>query len=179
MKRSEAAALARAALARKRPSLRDRFWSKVDQRADSECWPWTAAVRKSDEGYGAFWLDGRHQPASRVAYLLSKGSIGEGLVVCHACDNPPCCNPDHLFLGTPLDNDRDKVRKHRQPFGEKNGFHKLTTSDVATIRNEGVKINRRNTSAQKPVSYRSIAEKFGVSECHVGAIIRNERRVLG
>jgi len=108
MTRTEAIKIARAAKLAKQPPLLERFWSKVSIKGDDECWPWTAAPRRKDEGYGAFWLNRRHQPSNRVAWMLTHGKIEEGLVVCHKCDNPPCCNPSHLFLGTPLDNDRDR-----------------------------------------------------------------------
>ena len=119
MNRQEAAAIARAAKAKKAPPLLERFWSKVDRRSAGECWPWTAAVRRKDEGYGAFYLDRRHQPASKVAWLLTFGAIDPGLVVCHRCDNPRCCNPQHLFVGTPMQNDADRVAKGRQCRGSK------------------------------------------------------------
>lgn len=152
MSRARAAAIARAAKAAKQPPLPERFWSKVDRSLSDGCWPWTASVRRKDEGYGAFWLDGRHRPAHRVAWELTFGQIPEGLVVCHRCDNPPCCNPEHLFLGTPLENNDDKVAKRRHPIGERHHKAILTTADVLEIR-----------EARKFRGYRAaLAEKFGV-----------------
>lgn len=87
-----------------------RFWSKVDVRGLTECWPWKASI--STWGYGSFWLDGRNINASQAAYLFGKGPT-DGLSVLHRCDNPPCCNPGHLFLGTQGDNVRDCQRKGR------------------------------------------------------------------
>jgi hypothetical protein len=89
---------------------RDLFWSWVDIGAADECWPWKLWV--SNKGYGMFVSLGRTQTASRVAWFLSNGINPDG-VVCHSCDNPICCNPAHLFLGTQSDNIRDCVRKGR------------------------------------------------------------------
>lgn len=153
MSRADGAAKARAAKAAKQPSLPERFWSKVDRLHGDGCWPWTACVRNKDEGYGAFWLCGRHRPAHRIAWELTNGPITDPeMVVCHRCDNPPCCNPAHLFLGTALENNNDKVAKRRHPTGERHHFAILTAEEVAEIR-----------AAPKYRGYRlPLAEKFGV-----------------
>lgn len=97
------------------------FWSRVDRRADDECWPWRGGKLK--DGYGGFYLDGHTIGAHRAAWILTFGEIAQGLLVCHTCDNPPCCNPHHLFLGTDGDNQRDSVAKGRHffaPRGDEN-----------------------------------------------------------
>jgi hypothetical protein len=87
----------------------DRFWEKVDKSGD--CWLWTG--HRGCKGYGAAWAEGRHQAAHRVSWELAFGAIPDGLHVLHHCDNPPCVNPDHLWLGTNSDNQRDCVAKGR------------------------------------------------------------------
>jgi hypothetical protein len=112
----------------------ERFWSKVTRAKPSECWEWNSA--KDEKGYGLFWLEGQSRRAHPLAYMDKNGDIPEGMQVLHSCDNPPCCNPRHLFLGTNDDNVGDKVRKGRQArnAGERCGTSKLTERDVKEIR---------------------------------------------
>ena len=118
-------------------TLAQRFWSKVDPAPSSCCWEWTAG--KTTTGYGKFRLNNRDLRANRVAYTLAKGEIPEGLVVRHTCDNPACCNPDHLILGTQSDNMKDMVKRKRQhnnqPQGEQHSKAKLTAKQVMEIYN--------------------------------------------
>jgi hypothetical protein len=83
-----------------------RFWSKVDIAGDDECWFWTGCTHDS---YGVFSRIKTH----RIAWTLSNGPIPTGMLVCHSCDNPPCCNPKHLWSGTQEDNEADKISKGR------------------------------------------------------------------
>ena len=134
--------------------LAHRFWEKV--RVSTGCWLWGAS--RDTKGYGSIGLFGRGTlaRASRVAWLLSNGPIPAGQHVLHSCDNPPCVNPDHLFLGTNLDNAADMLAKGREAHlsGERNGRARLTRGQVAEIR------HARAVGA----GYRALAEQYGVSE---------------
>lgn len=119
-----------------RRSLADRFWEKVDVRGPDECWPWLASTNPN--GYGQI-IDVGHGPmlkAHRVCWTLCFGPIPAGMGVLHHCDNPPCCNPRDLFLGTQPDNIADMVAKGRQnggpPLGIRNNA-KLTEAQAAEI----------------------------------------------
>lgn len=155
------------------PTLARRFWLKVDRRGDDECWPWTAY--RSKKGYGHIKVGGKRGSviaAHRVAYELKLGDIPPGMLVCHSCDNPPCCNPAHLWVGTNDDNMADMARKGRaragrQPNDEErargvgNGNAKLTDADVLSIRRDG-----RTQEA--------IARDYGVDRTLVGYIQRRK-----
>lgn len=100
---------------RKRRSLAERFWAKVNK--TDGCWLWTGC--KDPKGYGYIGTGGRRGPtksAHRVSYELEHGEVPEGLHVLHDCDTPSCVRPSHLFAGTPLDNTRDMMRKGRARF---------------------------------------------------------------
>jgi hypothetical protein len=113
------------------------FWSYIDRRGPTECWPWTGYRRGNK--YGLFYVGRGKQRrlyvASRLAYYISSGWFDPGeMLVCHHCDNPPCCNPAHFFLGTAKDNRDDMVGKLRHPHGDNVWWRKLSSSDVLTIK---------------------------------------------
>lgn len=161
-------------------TIEERFWSKVDKSGGpNTCWPWTAG--KCTGGYGSFRLSSTHgDRAHRVAYMLSIGPIPNGKIVCHSCDNPPCCNPKHFWIGTNADNVADRVSKgrssggrasgsangaHRHPEcfrGTRNGQAKLTEADVIAIRIAG----------NKGQIQRRIAEQFKVSPALICMILQ-------
>lgn len=141
------------------PTLEKRFWDKVDRRGPDDCWEWQASVRGF--GYGQFWLSGTHVAAHRVAYELEVGEIPAGLVVRHRCDNPKCCNPAHLELGTHKQNSADMVERGRQnsPVGERHGSCKLTEQQVLEIR-----------ASNEPQHV--LAARYGVTQTRISAIRR-------
>lgn len=98
--------------------------------------------------------------AHRLAARYAFGALADGVHVCHHCDNPRCCNPAHLFLGTAGDNNRDCHRKHRNP-----GNRKLTAQQVAEI---------RQRYATTRATQRQLAADYGITQPQVGHIVRGE-----
>lgn len=144
-----------------RESTESRFWAKVDRRGPDECWPWTGAIDRG--GYGRFQLDGSCTAAHRTAWVIENGPIPTGVghhgtCVCHRCDNRPCCNPRHLFLGSISENVADMTAKGRNARGE-SATSKLTAEKVVEI--------RKSTGKQKDT-----ASIFGISQPHVSSIMR-------
>ena len=92
------------------------FWSHYDE-DENGCWHWRGG--KNKRGQGVVRHVGKNWVTSRLAWTLTYGPIPEGMFVCHSCDNPPCINPNHLFIGTPRDNVLDMVSKGRKVNREK------------------------------------------------------------
>jgi DNA-binding CsgD family transcriptional regulator len=135
--------------------LRSRvFWSRI--RRTTTCWLWQGGQFVS--GYGQFSINGRGYLAHRVAFARTKG-CPDGQCVCHSCDNRLCCNPDHLFLGTIADNNRDMVSKgrDRKACGASAGKAKLTEAEVHGIR-------KSNESS------RQLGRRLGVSHTTINQI---------
>lgn len=113
--------------------LADRFWSKVDRSGGLDaCWPFTGYC--DPLGYGRINVKGVPLKASRVAYALAHGGIPDGAIIRHSCDNPPCCNPEHLAPGSQADNTRDKVERGRQTRGELCHLARVAETDVIRMR---------------------------------------------
>lgn len=132
------------------------FWDKMDKSGD--CWLWTS--NRLTNGYGQFTIKGRSKSpilTHRFAYELTYGPIPKGMHVCHKCDVKLCCNPDHLFLGTPADNANDCVRKGRR-------VCKLTMEQIENIYRE---------YQESDIPFAALARKYGVS---YPTIIRHVRR---
>lgn len=108
------------------------FWNRVGQPTERGCREWQGA--RSSSGYGTFRVDGRTVAAHRHAYELTHGRLSPGAEACHTCDNPPCCEPSHLFAGSKRDNQLDKVAKDRHVKGERDANAKLTDAAVRAIR---------------------------------------------
>jgi len=145
-------------------TVEQRFWSKVDKRDPDECWEWTGS-RRAGEGHGQFWNAGRAVRAHRFAWEATHGPIpnGEGwhgMCVCHRCDNPPCVNPAHLFLGTHAENLADAAAKGRTMRGERHIHHRLTAEQVLDV-------IRRHEAGE---SQRSIARSLGLHHSSIARI---------
>ncbi len=156
-----------------------RFWDKVDKQGPEGCWVFTGS--RNSDGYGSFNARPTTDRAHRAAWILTYGEIPESMSVLHRCDNPPCCNPNHLFLGTHLDNVRDRhlkgrsrgprpgenvATKHPEYFrGERNGRAKVNWGIVSAIR-----------EAYGTGKYRQVdlAKRYGLVQTQVSRIIRNE-----
>lgn len=171
-----------------------RFWSKIHRSTNIECWEWTAY--RTPDGYGRIKVSGRMLLAHRVAWMFEFGPIPEGLCVCHRCDNPKCCNPHRLFLGTQLDNMRDATRKGRTlpnrrrgenhpwhlrpeliPRGDRAGARKHPERVVRGERCHSAKLTepdvvliRKLASSGVPIS--DLAHQFGIAKVNVRKVVQ-------
>jgi hypothetical protein len=141
--------------------VNERFWGKVNMGNVDECWEWQAL--RQYQGYGQFRLSQprRQVQAHRFAWELTNGPIPDGIMVCHKCDNPPCCNPGHLFLGTHMDNMADMVTKGHLK-GINNPRAILTPRDVLDI---------RNACLNECVTRKDMARAYRVSKSTIDAIM--------
>jgi hypothetical protein len=146
--------------------LSERLNAKLDKSGD--CWTWQGATNHG--GYGCIGRGGQGGEtllAHRAMWELVHGPVPASLHVLHSCDNPPCCNPDHLHLGTPADNARERTARGRNPLnrGEDGSAAKLTESKVLHIRTKYATTN---------TSYAKLARQFHVSKACIGRIVRRE-----
>jgi len=140
----------------------DRFWARITK---ATCWEWTGAL--NEKGYGLVGVDGRTPKAHRVAWELTHGPIPDDACVLHRCDNPACCNPDHLFLGSRADNNADMLAKGRHrsrvdtrtPLdqclyarGEDHHKAKMTVDTVRALR----------ADRERGLSYSELGAKYGI-----------------
>jgi hypothetical protein len=142
-----------------------RFWSKVDKRSPTECWPWLGC--RCSKGYGRLGIRGLNLRAPRVAWMIAfDRNIPEGLIVLHRCDTPACVNPSHLAIGTIRDNALDaKLRgrlRSKGTRGEQHGRTKLTDDIIRSIRSSGER-------------HSVIASRYGLNRSTVSKIKRGER----
>jgi hypothetical protein len=127
------------------------FWQRM--RKNGSCLEWTGATEFGGYGHAAY--KGKIQKTSRIAYQLIHGPIPVGMCVLHRCDNPLCCNPEHLFLGTIADNNRDKEMKNR-------GNHAKGTRHARAKLTEGLVLELRQRYSGGESSYKKLAEEYDV-----------------
>jgi hypothetical protein len=174
-----------------------RFWSKVDKSGgDDACWTWTASCNQ--HGYGRIKWRNKLVQSHRLAWQLKHGDIPEGLFVCHHCDNPKCCNPKHLFLGTNKDNQADMHRKgrgirarglfngsythpERRARGERHWSRLYPDKMPKGERNSQAKLTDddvrriRTLYASGGITQRQLAVQFGVDQQVIWAIVNRKR----
>lgn len=135
-----------------------RLWEKVDRSGGPDsCWPWRGA--RNDNGYGIIRVRGRNLRTHRLALGLELALAREPFVL-HSCDNPPCCNPAHLSVGTQADNVHDMLSKGRRRY-----VTRLSAAQVAGIRDAA-----RNGATQG-----AIASEYGLSQSYVSMIVSGAR----
>lgn len=172
----------------------ERFWARVDRRGGpGACWPWTGYLTWN--GYGRVRADGGRYGSHRLAYLLSSGTVPDGMSVCHRCDNPSCCNPAHMWLGTQSENmadmtakgrraimegDQNGSRRHpdRRAYGDRNGTRKFPERLARGASRPGAKLTDEKVRAilaecgSGRLSQVEAARRFGVSRSLVGLVVR-------
>jgi len=137
------------------------FWFWVNVKNKDECWLWLGKLNQW--GYGRFYKNGFTAMAHRVAYELTTNKNIDGLIAMHTCDNPACCNPNHLVMGTHADNQKDKYKKNRQAKGEMMGSSILTNEQV---------IEARKKYKPHKITYQMLANEYGVCKDTMQKAIR-------
>ena len=165
-----------------------KFWLKVNRPNPAVCWEWQGG---KDHGYGVVSLGSRtagRMPAHRMAWELVKGPIPEGKHVLHHCDNPPCVNPAHLYLGTDVENARDRVERGRAVGNFHTAVAKRKPGWNRKVREDDRRgyANRKFTDEQEReiawkhkltgISKSALAREYGVSQPTITAIIKRALR---
>lgn len=154
--------------------LADRFWSKVDKSGGPDaCWPWLR--RLTPKGYGQFQLDVRKSVrAHRLAWELDRRvAPPPHLAVCHDCDNPKCCNPNHLWLGTQLQNIEDRDAKGRTARGDRVGDSDRRARGTANAKSkltEGC-VRQIRARSSDGATHAELAREYGVSENSIRKVV--------
>jgi len=142
--------------------IENRFWERVNK--TKTCWIFTGTLN-GIMGYGTISREGIQTPAHRVSWEIHNGPIPFGMWVLHKCDNPPCVNPEHLYLGTVTENTNDKVNRGRLLVGERVHNAKLTSGQVLSIRSR----------ARSGESGSLIAKEFGMKRPYIRKVVTGER----
>ena len=156
-----------------------RFWSYVKRGARNACWPWRGAHSRKTK-YGYFSYGGKPRRAHAIAFVLGHRRLPRG-IVCHTCDNPPCCNPKHGYDGTDATNARDRAVRGRTARGRRSGpytkpqrFHRGENTARAKVSDRAVLYMRR-LHAHGNVSYVALGRRFGVSGTQARNIVQGRR----
>lgn len=146
------------------------FWSYVDKNGPNGCWIWNGCRDKW--GYGDLSWFNKHIQAHRLAWKLLRGDPGK-LDCLHKCNNPPCCNPDHLYLGTDLENARDRTIAGTHTHGERSGQAKLTDKEALEIRAKyWRKVSGKRTTASNAVE---LSKVYGVTPQTISQVALGRR----
>lgn len=144
-----------------------KFWNNVDKSPgfgpDGDCWKWTGNLSSHSSPYGQFRFNKRNGRAYKFSYLAFKGNIPEGELIRHKCNNTICVNPDHLELGTPLDNSQDMVRAGRQEKGSARHSAKITEETA-------YKVKELLDQGHGPLAVSRLLSHLGVSQKIAGNI---------
>lgn len=138
------------------------FWAKVDKNGPNGCWVWNGYCQKFGHGWTRFGL------AHRYAWEQLRGVVPEGQFVLHKCDNPPCVNPDHLYVGGRQDNQNDMANRGRSVWGERSHYAKLTAKQVKLIRSLFVRTGEKKSNANE------LAEQFGIKHGQLLKIVNGQ-----
>ncbi len=150
----------------KRGTATERFWRFVIK-TDGGCWEWSGC--RTAQGYGQLRVGNRSLNAHRLSWEMHVGPIPEGMLVCHHCDNRPCVNPAHLFVGDYKDNARDMVNKGRDYRGERLRGSAVATSKLVEDQIPGI-LARVASGESQP----RIAREHGVSTTVINNIARGK-----
>ena len=143
------------------------MWSRINKSGPNGCWIYSGQV--NSKGYGAFTYAGKPMVAvHRFIYQQIHGPLPRTVYCLHKCDNPLCCNPDHIFLGDDAANHADMVRKGRNSKGEQSKSNKLTAAQVQEIR-LAYRIHGRGNRRRS--NSKELADKYGVGQGAITSII--------
>jgi hypothetical protein len=147
--------------------LEERVWGHINIGNPNECWEWVGG--KNKDGYGRLNISGRIDRAHRVVYRLANGDIPPNKIILHSCNNPSCCNPNHLRAGTYKENTHDMMvsgRNRNKVFrGSESSVSKLTESQVLNMRQE------YNSGG---ISIGKLARKYSISESQCSRIVKRQ-----